>query len=94
LWHKSPFFQVLQVSNRDQRQALQSGDIWVAVGPSSTLVPLALSHNNIALVAPASGTVLWSNLWVVPKQPVMKLPKSQGGHKVPTCNFLGRVSNN
>ena len=74
--------QVLQVSSRDQRQALQSGDVWAAVGPSSTLVPLALSHNNIALVAPASGTALWSNLWTVPKQPVMKLPKSQGGQKV------------
>ena len=80
--------QVLQVSSRDQRQALQSGDVWAAVGPSSTLVPLALSHNNIALVAPVSGTALWSNLWTVPKQPVMKLPKSQGGQKVNLFSFL------
>lgn len=65
--------QVRQVSAREQQQALTAGNIWAAVGPSSSLVPLALQHNNIALIAPASGTLLWSDLWVVPRG-------ASGGH--------------
>lgn len=69
--------QILQVSSREQQQALQAGDLWAAVGPSSTLVPLAMRQNKIDLVAPASGTSLWSHMWVVPRNPRMKLPKGQ-----------------
>lgn len=65
--------QVRQVSGREQQQVLVAGDIWAAVGPSSDLISLGLRHNNIALVAPASGTVLWSDLWVIPSS-------AKGGH--------------
>ena len=59
---------------REQQQALAAGDTWAAVGASSDLVPLALRHNNIALVAPASGTALWSDLWAIPRA-------AKGGHR-------------
>ena len=69
--------QIMQVSSREQQQALQSGDLWAAVGPSSTLIPLAMRQNKIDLVAPASGTALWSHLWVVPRKPRISLPSKQ-----------------
>ena len=47
---------------------MAAGDIWAAVGHSSQLVQLALRHGNITLVAPASGTALWSDVWAVPRQ--------------------------
>ena len=47
---------------------MAAGDIWAAVGHSSQLVPLALRHGDIALVAPSSGTALWSDVWAVPRQ--------------------------
>ena len=78
------------MSSQEQQQALQSGDLWAAVGPSSTLVPLAMRQNKLTLVAPASGTSLWSHLWVVPSHPRMSLPSGQ--KKVSTwtasCCFL------
>ena len=67
----------MQVSSREQQQALQSGDLWAAVGPSSTLIPLAMRQNKLDLVAPASGTALWSHLWVVPKRPRINLPSKK-----------------
>lgn len=84
-------WQILQVSSREQQQALQSGDLWAAVGPSSTLIPLAMRQSKIDLVAPASGTALWSHLWVVPRNSRISLPSGQSkvsiSHKPSMVNF-------
>ena len=48
--------------------AAAAGDVWAAVGWSHDLIPLAERSSNIVLVAPAAGTILWSDVWVVPHQ--------------------------
>lgn len=62
------------VEEREAGMALQAGDILAAVGSSQDLLPIAQRHNNISLVAPTSGTILWSNLWVVPRFAQQRLP--------------------
>lgn len=40
------------------------GDVWVAVGWSSDVVPAAKRMSNVAVVVPKSGSSLWADLWV------------------------------
>ena len=40
--------------------------MWATVGWSHDLVPLAERSSNVVLVSPAAGTILWSDVWVVP----------------------------
>ena len=47
-------------------QPLILGDTWVAVGWSTDILPLLQRYSNLAAIVPASGTALWSDLWVRP----------------------------
>jgi hypothetical protein len=41
-----------------------AGDVWVAVGWSSDIIPYSKRASNISVYAPESGTSLWADLWV------------------------------
>ncbi|KAG0474981.1 hypothetical protein HPP92_014667 [Vanilla planifolia] len=43
-----------------------AGDVWVAVGWSSDVIPQAKRMSNVAVVVPKSGTSIWSDLWTIP----------------------------
>ena len=62
-------------SSREHTRALSAGDVFAVVGWSGDLLPLAERINDIVLVAPASGTALWADMWAVPWQ-------AQNGSKV------------
>ena len=70
--------QVRVFSSREHTRALSASDVWAVVGWSGDLLPLAERLNDVVLVAPASGTALWADLWAVPWQ-------AQNGSKVIAC---------
>ncbi|RZS11606.1 hypothetical protein BHM03_00042956 [Ensete ventricosum] len=45
-------------------KAFSSGDVWVAVGWSSDVIPVAKRMSNVAVIVPKSGSSLWADLWV------------------------------
>lgn len=45
-------------------KALASDDVWVAVGWSNDVIPVAKRMSNVRVVAPKSGASLWADLWV------------------------------
>lgn len=47
-------------------QAFACGDVAVVVGPSEDVLSVARRSSFIRVVVPASGTTLWSDVWVVP----------------------------
>lgn len=49
-------------------QPLIMGDTWVAVGWSTDIIPVLETHSNIKGIIPRSGTALWADVWVKPKQ--------------------------
>jgi putative spermidine/putrescine transport system substrate-binding protein len=49
-------------------QPLVIGDTWLAVGWSTDLLSLKTRYPDIKIVIPRSGTALWTDLWVQPKQ--------------------------
>ncbi|MFB2983373.1 extracellular solute-binding protein [Microseira sp. BLCC-F43] len=59
--------QVKFYSSNAYQQPLILGDTWLAVGWSTDLLPLARRYRQIELVVPQSGTALWADLWVRPK---------------------------
>jgi putative spermidine/putrescine transport system substrate-binding protein len=48
-------------------QPLVMGDTWVAVGWSGDILPLTKRYPNIKAIVPRSGTSLWCDVWVKPK---------------------------
>jgi putative spermidine/putrescine transport system substrate-binding protein len=54
-------------SNDYYLQALQAKDVAVAVGWSNEILPLLVNNPDLAAVIPASGTAIWADLWVRPK---------------------------
>lgn len=50
-------------------QPLILGHSWLAVGSSNDILRLLRTRSNIRVSLPQSGTTLWSDLWVRPKQP-------------------------
>lgn len=44
------------------------GETWVAVGWSNEILPLLKTNPNLEAVIPASGTALWTEMWVQPKR--------------------------
>ncbi|GAY53476.1 hypothetical protein CUMW_149460 [Citrus unshiu] len=42
------------------------GDVWVAVGWSSDVLPAVKRMSNVAVVVPKSGASLWADLWAIP----------------------------
>lgn len=49
-------------------QPLIMGDTWLAVGWSTDIIPILKTHSNIKGIIPRSGTSLWADVWVKPKQ--------------------------
>ncbi|GLT74914.1 hypothetical protein SLA2020_466790 [Shorea laevis] len=47
-------------------KAFSVGDVWVAVGWSSEVLPVAKRMSNVAVIVPKSGTSLWADLWAIP----------------------------
>lgn len=42
------------------------GDVWVAVGWTSDVIPAAKRMSNVSVIIPKSGASLWADLWAVP----------------------------
>ncbi|KDO38759.1 hypothetical protein CISIN_1g040870mg, partial [Citrus sinensis] len=42
------------------------GDVWIAVGWSSDVLPAVKRMSNVAVVVPKSGASLWADLWAIP----------------------------
>lgn len=70
--------------DNDYLKAMGAGDVWVAVGWSSDIIPYSKRASNISVFAPASGTSLWADLWVRPL-------KSQNIFKG-TSKFISEIS--
>ncbi|XP_057965140.1 uncharacterized protein LOC131155768 [Malania oleifera] len=47
-------------------KAFGVGDVWVAVGWSSDILPAAKRMSNVAVIVPKSGASLWVDLWAIP----------------------------
>lgn len=60
--------QVKFYSSTDYLQPLILGDTWLAVGWSTDLLPVAQQEPDIGIIVPKSGTALWADCWVLPKQ--------------------------
>lgn len=56
--------QVRLFDSRNYIKAFGVGDVWVAVGWSSDILPAAKRMSNVAVIVPKSGTSLWADLWV------------------------------
>ncbi|XP_071724730.1 uncharacterized protein [Rutidosis leptorrhynchoides] len=47
-------------------KAFGVGDVWVAVGWSSDILPVAKRMSNVTVIVPKSGASLWADLWAIP----------------------------
>ncbi|KAF6168788.1 hypothetical protein GIB67_012186 [Kingdonia uniflora] len=47
-------------------KAFGVGDVWVAVGWSSDILPAAKRMSDVAVIVPKSGASLWADLWAIP----------------------------
>ncbi|XP_052209929.1 uncharacterized protein LOC127813161 [Diospyros lotus] len=47
-------------------KAFGVGDVWVAVGWSSDVLPVAKRMSNVTVIVPKSGSSLWVDLWAIP----------------------------
>lgn len=47
-------------------RALACGDAWAALGPSDEILSFAQRTPGISVVFPASGSLLWADVWVLP----------------------------
>nr|KYP34511.1 Putrescine-binding periplasmic protein [Cajanus cajan] len=57
--------QVRLFDSSNYLKAFGVGDVWVAVGWSSDIIPAAKRLSNVAVVVPKSGASLWADLWVL-----------------------------
>ncbi|KAK7359324.1 hypothetical protein VNO77_01279 [Canavalia gladiata] len=58
--------QVRLFDSSNYLKAFGAGDVWVAVGWSSDVIPVAKRMSNVAVVVPKSGASLWADLWAIP----------------------------
>uniref|UniRef100_A0A0D9W905 Uncharacterized protein n=1 Tax=Leersia perrieri TaxID=77586 RepID=A0A0D9W905_9ORYZ len=58
--------QVQLFDNMNYLKSFGVGDVWVAVGWSSDVIPAAKRMSNVAVVVPKSGSSLWADLWAIP----------------------------
>ncbi|KAL8504370.1 hypothetical protein ACS0TY_022916 [Phlomoides rotata] len=47
-------------------KAFRAGDVWVAVGWSSDVLPVAKTMSNVSVMVPKSGASLWVDFWAIP----------------------------
>lgn len=60
--------QVKIYSSNTYLEPLILGDTWLAVGWSSDLIPVLARYPQLSVVIPRSGTSIWADLWVSPKE--------------------------
>ncbi|XP_050234367.1 uncharacterized protein LOC126682670 [Mercurialis annua] len=65
-------------------KAFGVGDVWVAVGWSSDVIPAAKRMSNIAVVVPKSGASLWVDLWAIPAASRVETDKIGGRVRGPS----------
>ncbi|TKY58461.1 Spermidine-binding periplasmic protein SpuE [Spatholobus suberectus] len=58
--------QVRLFDSSNYLKAFGVGDVWVAVGWSSDIIPAAKRMSNVTVVVPKSGASLWADLWAIP----------------------------
>ncbi|EPS68738.1 hypothetical protein M569_06030, partial [Genlisea aurea] len=58
--------QVCLFDSEKYLKAFKNGDVWVAVGWSCDVVPVAKTMSNIAVIVPESGSSLWADFWAIP----------------------------
>ncbi|WRX16892.1 hypothetical protein QQP08_009379 [Theobroma cacao] len=56
--------QVQLFDSENYLRAFSVGDVWVAVGWSSDVLPVVKRMSNVAVIVPKSGASLWADLWV------------------------------
>ncbi|CAI9106431.1 OLC1v1005584C1 [Oldenlandia corymbosa var. corymbosa] len=61
-------------------KAFAIGDVWVAVGWSTDILPAAKRMSNVSVVVPKSGASLWADLWAIPA--TSKLQVAEFGGRV------------
>ncbi|KAI9177179.1 hypothetical protein LWI28_011999 [Acer negundo] len=61
-------------------KAFGVGDVWVAVGWSSEVLPAVKRMSNVTVIVPKSGTSLWADLWAIPA--ASRLETNQIGGRV------------
>ncbi|KAH9753604.1 spermidine/putrescine-binding periplasmic protein [Citrus sinensis] len=62
----SRVFQARLFDSTHYLKAFGIGDVWVAVGWSSDVLPAVKRMSNVAVVVPKSGASLWADLWAIP----------------------------
>jgi putative spermidine/putrescine transport system substrate-binding protein len=65
---KSLHQQVKFYDSTNYLQPLIMGDTWLAVGWSTDILPVLETHSKIKGIIARSGTSLWADVWVKPKQ--------------------------
>ncbi|WP_414756541.1 extracellular solute-binding protein [Anabaena sp. CCY 9910] len=60
--------QVKFYSSNTYLEPLIIGDTWLAVGWSSDVIPVLARYPQLSFVIPRSGTSIWADLWVSPKE--------------------------
>lgn len=95
---KAPFNGFLQVRLFDSQYYIKAfgvGDVWVAVGWSSDILPAARRMSNVAIVVPKSGASLWADLWVRIEifSDHFQKKKKKPRHYVALNEFKGKYSN-
>ncbi|WP_026102156.1 extracellular solute-binding protein [Geminocystis herdmanii] len=65
---KSLHQQVKFYDSTNYLQPLIMGDTWLAVGWSADILPVLATRSNIKGIIARSGTALWADVWVKPKQ--------------------------
>lgn len=58
------FIQVRLFDSQHYLKAFRAGDVWVAVGWSSDVLPVAKTMSNVSVMVPKSGASLWADFWV------------------------------
>lgn len=76
--------QVRLFDNTHYLKAFGVGDVWVAVGWSSDVLPIAKRMSNIAVVVPKSGASLWADLWAIPAASRLKTNRIGGRIRGPS----------
>lgn len=65
-------------------KAFSVGDVWVAVGWSSDILPVAKRMSNVAVIVPKSGASLWADLWAIPAASRLETNKIGGRVRGPS----------
>jgi len=57
---------LLDAGDGSALKALATGDVWAAAGEASEVLAFARRTPGIRVIAPASGTLLWADVWALP----------------------------